>query len=296
MLVRNLIVSILILLTTGCSRTEFAYRNADWFLEIYAKQTVDANFDQIEQWRPILQSELEYHRVELLPLLIAYLDLMERASRYPDEEKLAGCLVDAGLYLYQRHAQLAVDLAVPLLMTLDYSQLRHLTEYMARQQQKARNRYLKTKSQSQHEVRMARFIERTERWTGELNDAQLQDMEQAIRRIPDLSENWLSFREQQTAGLLQLLEINPDERLVRKYLSDWWISFEQRSFDYDQDWNIAKHEFVDLLQKLGASLTERQRKTLAQRIASFRKDLKLFQEPLPQPGKTPEILLCSSPV
>ncbi len=293
-LVRYLIISILIVLTTGCSRIELAYRNADWFLESYARKAVAAKPDQIEQWQPVLHGVLERHRVELLPLLIAYLDLLARASQRPDEGMLADCLMDAGFTLYERHAQLAVELAVPMLIMLDASQINHLAEYTARDQEKARKLYLNRSLEEQHKARLARIIQRTENWLGDLNDSQLQEMEQALSKMPDLSEHWLDYRAKQTTGLLLMLRSHPQEQSVRQYLSNWWISFEQRSVEYDQEWTIAKQEFIHLLQRLGRSLTERQHARLKREITSLRKVLASLQEPFLQPENLPELLSCSS--
>ena len=71
------LVVIIVLIATGaaCSRTEFAYRNADRLLGYYAWKTVAANSAQRDRWRPLLETTLQRHREQELPLVIAYLGL-----------------------------------------------------------------------------------------------------------------------------------------------------------------------------------------------------------------------------
>ena len=100
------------------------------WLEYYAWKTVDTTAAQREQWQPVLQTTLHTHRVQELPLVIDYLDMAIRITSDTGGSVGAACLVDTGLLLYQRHARLAIDLTVPLLVELDSAQIEHLAEYM----------------------------------------------------------------------------------------------------------------------------------------------------------------------
>ncbi|UCE77216.1 MAG: hypothetical protein JSU62_03150, partial [Gammaproteobacteria bacterium] len=114
-MLRLIVIAVLVVTGSACSRTELAYRNADRLLGYYAWQTVDAGSAQREHWRPVVESTLRRHREQELPLIIAYLDLARRAVAETDASVGAACLVDGARYLYQRHARLAVELSVPLL-------------------------------------------------------------------------------------------------------------------------------------------------------------------------------------
>ena len=168
------IISVLTLSGSGCSRTDFAYRHADWLLEYQARRTVAANAGQRDLWQPVLAGTLAHHREQELPLVIAYLDLASRGIGQADSTVDAACLVDAALLLYQQHARLAVDLSVPLLSTLDAAQIRHLAGFMEQRQEKAVKQYLKPDPDDRKAARQQRFVERIERWTGSLNDQQRQ--------------------------------------------------------------------------------------------------------------------------
>ena len=293
-MVRLVVIAVLILLGSACSRTELAYRNADWLLEHYAGQTVDVSATQLELWQPVLASTLEHHRQEELPLVIAYLDTVTRSIREADSSIGAACLVETALILYQRHARLAVDLSVPLLTDLDAAQIRHLAEYTAVRQQKAVEYYLDPNPERRKASRQKRFIDRIEKWTGKLNDHQRQEVTEALDRIPDLTAPWLAYRAQQMHRLITMLEASENASALRAHLNDWWVHWGGQSAEYRHLWSIAKHEFILLLDELGTTLTDKQRATLEDRLGELRKDLASFLLPAQQPVDLPSMPECAS--
>lgn len=293
-MVRLIVLAVFTLIGSACSRTELAYRNADWLLEYYAGKTVNVSSAQLGRWQPVLASTLQRHREEELPRVIAYLDLVRSVVRSNNRSIGAACLVDAALLLYQRHARLAVDLAVPLLTDLDPPQIRHLAEYLARRQQKAIKHYRNPDPELRKRARQKRFLESIERWTGELNDGQRQTVRHALERIPDLTALWLAHREQQTQKLLVMLETGTSSDDLHEYLIDWWVDWDGRSNEYRQQWGIAKSGFALLLDELGTTLTSKQRTTLEAQLADLRKDLATFLSPARPPTFAPTALECTS--
>ena len=287
-------IVILIVLCSACSRTEFAYRNADRLLEYYTWKTLQTSNAQRDQWQPLLQTTLRYHREQELPLVIAYLDRAERFIRKPDDAVGATCLVDGVLLLYQRHAHLAVDLAVPLLVELDADQIRHLAKHMSQRQQDAVEQYLNPDPQQRKAARQERITERIEIWTGKLNGSQRQMVNQALQRIPDMSASWLEYRAQRTNKLLAMIETGADAATLRTYLEDWWVHRDGTSAETREYWRLARHEFVQLMDKLVTTLTNRQRTTLENRLGESRKDLASFVPPTPEPVSLQDVPACTS--
>lgn len=264
---------------SACSRTQLAYDNADWLLDYYAGQTVDISAAQREQWRPLLAGILKQHRDSELTYLVAYLDMASNMASEDHSVVDANCLVDSALLVSQRHARLAVDLAVPLLVDLDKSQFKHLSEYTAERQDTLVARYLNPDPELRQKARRMRFIERIEKWIGRMNPDQQLLVEEALERIPDISPFWLAYREQQTNGLLGMLEADADADTLQQYLNSWWVEWDGRSADYIQSWRAAKLEFTIFLDRLGASLTSKQRGKLGKRLATLRNDLAEFLSP-----------------
>jgi hypothetical protein len=291
---RILAIAILIVLCSACSRAELTYRRADWLLEYYAWKTVHASSVQRDHWRPLLQTTLHHHREQELPLVIAYLDRAERFIREPDDAVGATCLIDGALLLYQRHAHLAVDLAVPLLVELDADQIRHLAKHMSQRQQDAVEEYLNPDPQQRKAARQERITERIEIWTGKLNGNQRQMVNQALQRIPDMSASWLEYRAQRTDMLLAMIETGADAAILRTYLEDWWVHRDGTTAETREHWRLARHEFVQLMDKLVTTLTNRQRTTLENRLGELRKDLASFVPPTPEPVSLQNVPACTS--
>ncbi len=293
-MLRLIVIAVLIATGAACSRTEFAYRNGDRLLGYYAWKAVAANSAQRDRWRPLLETTLQRHREQELPLVIAYLDLAAGSVGESGAGADAACLVDAAGLLYQRHAQLAVQLAVPLLAGLDATQVSHLAEYTAKRQQDAARRYLDPDLQQRQTAREQRFIERIEEWTGRLNDSQRQQIRDAVERIPDLSAPWLAYRAQQTDKLLSMLEAGADAPTLRAYLTDWWVQLDGQSADYRQRWRTARQGFVQLLDGLTTTLTARQRATFLDRLGEVRADLASFVAPEHQRASLPAFPACDA--
>ncbi|MGD2076091.1 MAG: DUF6279 family lipoprotein [Gammaproteobacteria bacterium] len=275
-MVRQIVTALLVVTVSACSRTEIVYRNADRFLSYYARQTVDASDIQRERWQPVMERVLRHHREEELPLVLAYLDLAGHIVGNSDASPGAACLVDGAGHLYRRHAQLAVDLAAPLLADLDGDQISHLAEYSEERQEKAIKRYLDPDPRSRKASRQARFIERIEDWTGRLSGDQRAQIRNAVERIPDLSAPWLAYRAQQTNRLLSMIEAGADESTLREYLDHWWVDMGAQSAEYREKWHVARQEIVRLLDELATTLTDRQRERVTNRLGDLRRDLASF--------------------
>ena len=276
LMIRLIVIATLTLLGSACSRTEFAYRNADVLLEYYAWKTVRTSSAQRDHWQPVLQTTLRHHREQELPLVIAYLDLAGHIIREKDGSPGAACLVDGTLFLYQRHARLAAGLAAPLLAELDDTQVRHFARHTNQRQQELVKRYLDPDPQTRKIGRQERITERIEKWTGKLNDSQRNQIRDALERIPDLSASWLAYRAQQTDSLLVMLGAGANTETLRERLDDWWVSRDGTSAEAERSWRIARHEFIQLMDNLATMLTETQRTKLENRLGKLRDDLASF--------------------
>ncbi|MDH3986661.1 MAG: DUF6279 family lipoprotein [Gammaproteobacteria bacterium] len=293
-MLRLIVIAVLILFGSACSRIEIAYQNADSLLQYYAWKTVRTSAAQRDQWQPVVQTTLRHHREQELPLVIAYLDLAARIIREADGSAGAVCLLDGARLIYQRHARLAVDLAVPLLVELDAGQVERLARHTTQRQQDAVERYQDPDPQRRKEARRERITDRIEQWTGKLNDGQRNHIQDALEHIPDLTASWLSYRAQQTNTLLAMLERGAKAEALSAYLDDWWVHRAGTATETRQHWRVAMHEFVQLMDTLATTLTDRQRRTLETRLTNMREDLAAFTSDTPQPVKLALVPACAS--
>ena len=293
-MLRLIVIAVLILFGSACSRIEIAYQNADSLLQYYAWKTVRTSAAQRDQWQPVVQTTLRHHREQELPLVIAYLDLAARIIREADGSAGAVCLLDGARLIYQRHARLAVDLAVPLLVELDAGQVERLARHTTQRQQDAVERYQDPDLQRRKEARQERITDRIEQWTGKLNDGQRNHIQDALEHIPDLTASWLAYRAQQTNTLLAMLERDAQAEALSAYLDDWWVHRGGTATETRQHWRVAMHEFVQLMDTLATTLTDRQRRTLETRLTNMREDLAAFTSDTPQPVKLALVPACAS--
>jgi len=283
-MVRITAIVVLVLLCAACTRTELAYRNADWLLAYYARRTVDIDVAQREAWEPVLVGTVRRHKEQELPLIIAYLDLATAVARQTEDSVDAARLVEGAVALLRRHARLAVDLAVPLLAGLDDDQVEHLRSYLRERQEEAAEQYLHPDLQRRKDARYERFVDRIEASIGELNADQRQLLGGALSRIPDLSASWLAYRARQAQALLGLLDAHAGATELREFLTQWWVEQSGRSTEYQRLWRRAKQDFVAFLDALGGTLSERQRATFEGRLAGLGNDLASFLSPTHAPA------------
>jgi len=269
-------IALLTLAVAACGRTELAYRNADRLLGYYTWKTVHASAAQRDDWQPVLQATLRHHRERELPLVVAYLDLATRLVRETEASPGAECLVDGALLLYQRHARLAAALAAPLLAQLDADQIRHFAEHRAQRQKDAVKRYRDPDPQRRQVARQRRITERIEKWTGKLNDGQRRQIRDALERMPDMSADWLAYREQRSATLLAMLGRGADQETLRDYLEGWWVRRDGTDAETRRSWAVARQEFIRLMDELAATLTDRQRTRVQKRLDDMHHELTPF--------------------
>jgi len=293
-MMRFVVITVVVLLGSACSRTDLAYRNSDWLLAYYSWKTVRTSDAQREHWQPLLQATLRYHRESELPLLIAYLDLAGRVVEQRDDSVGAACLVDGALLIYQRHARLAAELAAPLLAELGTDQLRHLAKYTTQRQQDAVKHYLDPDPQRRNAARQKRITERIEKWVGKLNDSQRQQVKDALEKIPDLSAAWLAYRAEHTDTLLAMIANGVDTEALREYLDGWWVRRDGTSAETSQSWDVARSEFIQLMDNITTSLTDTQRARFEKRLGELRDDLAPFLSSPQQPVDLQLVPACAS--
>lgn len=293
-MLRFIVITLVCLLGSACSSTDLAYRNSDRLLEYYSWKTVRTSDAQRDQWQPLLQATLRYHRESELPLVIAYLDRAAQVVAQGDGSPGAGCLVDGALLIYQRHARLAAELAAPLLAELDADQLKHLAKYTTQRQQDAVKRYLDPDPLRRSAARHKRITERIEKWTGKLNDSQRQQVKEALQKIPDLSAAWLAYRAEHTDTLLAMIANDADTEALREYLDGWWVRRDGTSAETSQSWHIARSEFIQLMDNIATSLTAKQRARFVKRLGELRNDLAPFLSSPQQPVDLQLVPACAS--
>jgi hypothetical protein len=263
----------LALLVGGCSKTEFVYRHADWFIERWTDDLVDLGDEQGAEWRVVLDQALDLHREAELPAVIAFLGAVEKHAARGLSAPAVECLMGEAEELYRRHARLAVEVAVPLLVRLSPPQLEHLQRRLEERNEDYREEHLSQDAERRAARRAGRFNDRIERWTGRLEPEQQAFVGAATRDMPELAEPWLRYREERQGELLEMLRAGAGADALRPFLEGWWIHFSGQSTQLAGATREVRLRTVRLLSDLDLTLDPEQRETLTGRVGELRRSL-----------------------
>jgi hypothetical protein len=273
MLRRPVLVLLLPLLLSGCSWTGLWYDNADWLAQRWAARLIDASDAQRTTWREPFRAAMADHRRDLLPQIIALLQALEsEAERGLNAERL-GCLLETADGIYREHAALAVALGTLVLSDLSPAQLEHLAEELRERNRDYEEDYLQPDPARRERERIERYVERIERWTGELPAAQLALVEATVRSMPDLAAEWLAYRRQQQRHLLTLLGQSAGPAALQRFLTAWWVELADRPAELVDQGARIRAASVRLALELDAAFSAEQRAGFRDRVRELRQDL-----------------------
>lgn len=278
------VVLILALGPPGCSRIRLAYEAADLLLIHYADGYLDLSSDQRSRWEPELQRALALHRRDELPLLAAFFDRALQVSAGGFEPQEGACLVTSLRELYRRHARLAVALASPLLADLEPAQVRGLEARFSEDLSKDRSR--RRAGETELRERTRRLTKTIKGWTGSLTSAQRQLAQDLARSLPEISDSALDYRTRKRSELLELLRSGARAPQIQTFLTEWLVEYRDLPPDLTRAAARWQEGMVQLLSRLGPSLSDDQMAHLEQRLAALRADLLKLQG-APRPTALP---------
>ncbi len=292
--IKHFLVVLLMLLTAACSRTELLYDNADWLINRWVGDLLDASGAQDDRWRELMREALAAHRRDLLPETLSLLRALEDSVSSGEVSRDLSCLRDAVDRIYRRHAEWAAQPAALVMLDISPQQINHLAEQMQERNREYRDDYLAADPQRRARERVDRYVERIERWTGDLSTDQLRRIEQEITAIPDVAEDWLLYREQKQHELLTLLRAGADRSALQRLLVNWWANFAGRPAAMIARGDRAREGTVAMVIDLYEQLDAPQRAKLVEKIAAIRRGLEQAQgdEAPTQAVEPPMLLAC----
>lgn len=270
---RSFVLVICLILLTGCSRTELLYRNADWLAYRWVDSMLEADQAQSEQWPLMFEQVMEEHRSELLPQVVALLDeTSAQAARGMSVEGLACLWQDTGR-LIGTHTRLIVPTATKVLGEVSESQVEHLAEVLKEDNEEYRDEFLSPDPDKREALRVSRFTKRIERWTGDLSPEQKRLIAAEVALMPDIADEWLSYRERQQQRLLELLREDVDPEVLEQFLVAWWVEQADRDQTLVEAYPPSRDGWIRMLVALDGTLERQQRDRLVERITDIRDDL-----------------------
>ena len=260
---------LLLLGLTACSGTRLLYQNLDWL----AFEAMDDRFEirpDQEDWVKASLDDLHgWHRVTQLPAYRLTLD--ELAVRFGDG-------LDAGDLVWldrqvERHRRTLVDLVVPelarFLADLDQEQLARYTEASREAIDEAAEQ-LEWSQRKRQAYRLETFVDRIERWTGELSQDQLGGLGRDVAGLADIRREWIAQRRARLQELTELLSGNPGPEVIEAALYSRWKDLDRANpSGYVAHRNRLKRQVFDLLVRLDATLTPAQRRHVSERLEGY---------------------------
>lgn len=270
---RSIILVTCLALLVGCSRTELVYRNADWLTYRWVDGLLNADSAQSEQWPLWFEQTMEEHRRDLLPQVVS---VLQAASIHADRGLTVNglqCLWQDANHLIDAHARLAVPTATRVLTGISREQIENLSTAFEERNAEYKETYLDPDPDRREVKRVERFTARIERWTGELTPDQQSLVTRMIRRMPDVSEHWLSYRDQQQQRLLALLREDSDPQTIERFLVAWWVEQSDRKPELMDRYFRIRDAWVKMLVDLDGTLDDDQRARVVARVGDLRDDL-----------------------
>lgn len=270
MLLRISSLVLLLALLIGCSRTALLYDNADWMAMRWTASLLDADDEQEAAWRRLFADVVARHRAERLPEVIGLLRVFESQAGSGIRRSTFNCWLEAVDAAYRRHAALIVPVVASVLADIRPGQIAHLERELAQRVDESRKDMLFADPAEQFEARVERYIERIERWTGDLGDSQLALVRRAVAGLPDITPAWLDYRQGRHQQLLGLLRTGASQEQLRLYLEAWWVTFDGRPAALAEGMDGLRDGMTELAARLDTGLTPRQRETLVENVRDIR--------------------------
>jgi hypothetical protein len=273
--VRILIIAAVVL-AAGCSRTGLLYDNGAWLAQRWVSGLVDPSNEQREAWKDPFSTWMVEHRRDLLPEVVFLLETAETEIARGLRHDRLDCLLDSIDLVYREHARRAVALATLVLRDITPGQIDHLAGELAESERDYRDKYLDQDIKRRERERLARYVDRIERWVGDLSTVQLAIVERKVSEMPDTAEDWLSYRRQQRQRLLDLLRAKADQQALARFLGSWWVDFAGQPPRLVSKVAAVRAGTIDMLQALDGTLSEGQRVRFVTEVADIRIDLEAF--------------------
>ncbi len=275
----RVVLAILVIeLLTACTTVKVAYSNADRILFQYMDEYLNLTATQKQFLRPELEAQLQSHRREELPSVIAWLETIETYAKDGLDRDEAKNILDALVRIYADTTRRTIAVVVPVLAQLNAAQIEHLTTRLTRANRRYQARHLAYPSDRRKARRIQQLIRRIERWTGELSSEQRQLVTNLNNAIPEAHEDWYAYRLHQQQTVLKMLHkaANVDE--LSRFLNQWWVEQgnmgRQLSDKASQSWKVIE----DMVVSIDGTLTPEQRNRALRRINGIRRQLRSLEQ------------------
>lgn len=272
-LFRSVCIALLILLS-GCS-VKFIYNQLDWVIPWYLDDYVSFNSAQELLLDQHLEYLLSWHRKQKLPEYANFLEQLAADSR----DGLDGDEIDQAHDRVQLFANQLIQATAPalsdLLKRLSDKQLNDLFDNFENLNREFQQKYIDVTEQKQRFRRAKEMRKWIQRWTGLLDDTQVELIHQWSTEYHLMGREFLHSRQQWQRQLKKLLQ-QPQKN------SSWQLEIEnllsnnraRHAATFEQKVTSNHRLIKQLLLDLDQSLSDKQRLKLNQQLESYAQDFR----------------------
>ena len=258
------------LLLTSCT-TKLLYNYADWALEWYVSDLVTLNDDQEWKLREAIESTLEWHRKNQIPLYIQTLDELEEAVN----SEITLTFLKRYYFAHEKGWMELKYHITPtlagLLKTLSDSQVKELDENMQEQENDLRKKYVEKSLEEQIQDRSERMIDRTEDWIGDLNGKQKQIVVNWSNQVKQVADQWAYSRQQWQTNFIKIVRESRNKPEFNELMME---HFQNSRKYWPTGYEAAYYYNVDLTLKMivdiGKEMSSKQKTKFLDKIASLK--------------------------
>lgn len=272
------LAAFLLLLLSGCGIVAIGYNYANVYLRYSINSYASFNEEQKEAISDDVNKYMLWHRNIMLPEYVSFLQGLQRAVQSGTalkKEDVAKFRVQVRA-LYVKTLQPAVIPSAILLSGISPAQIDELVISFAKENDKQKAKELSGSASEQLRKRAERSIDFIESLVGGFSDKQLEQIRDMSYRLPFATSIYIRQREDNQAGLIELLRNKKSAKEIEAYLFAWLIKPEASRSQDEQDIMAAFENASDeMIANVHQILSERQKKTFLKNIIKY---INIFQD------------------
>lgn len=267
---RLALLLICLLLLSACSRLDFAYSQADWYVARWAADYLSLERDQRKRIRDELDTYREFHREVRVPRIRGALQaiIADLEAGRIERGNLAGHMSEVYGQLEATTRDL-LPLISEVLADLDDEQRAALAAEFEERRAEAREAIREEVASDETDDSSQPLIERAESWLGELRPEQEVQLAGCVEGMPDTRVQQLAWEIDRQDALLDRLEAGASAEGIRDFLTGWWLEARDQPAGLRESRERRRELTLDCLADFLPTLSQDQQTRLMDRLASY---------------------------
>ena len=263
-----------VILLSGCT-VKFYYNQLDWLVPWYVDDYVSLTSQQEDMLQEHLDEYLLWHRKQQLPVYADFLEWAATASEDGlDSEEIQHLQERLNHFIATMFTRLAPAL-VDLFQSLSDEQVEELFANFENENLEYTEERIEISERKHREERAEELIDLVERWTGNLDDPQLQYIENWSNQYKRMSADFLASRKKWQGELRLILQQRDDRDYLESALLELFARrYSHRSAQYQEKFQFNEDLLRSLYAKLDQSLSSRQRLSMVTEFSSMADDFR----------------------